>query len=434
MHRRPLLALIAVTGLAGVALLMPVFAHEGHGKVETTGFDLDAPRTVSAETSAVIGLQTAEVDFGKVEDVLRLTGIVRPLPDRVEAIAPRIAGIITAVHFRVGDQIQRGDVMAEIESPELLKLQSDIVRLEGRSKQLAVEIESSQRALGLAQEELQRVEANPEVVAANLLSEKRSAVVSIEGMLRGKEAERTQTEAELSAVRRLVASLRQDQLGGEAGMGPIQLRAGIDGVVIERLAVVGSGVESGDALLRVADYSFVQIEGELPESLVQRLDSSGGQPVRIRAATDSELTTNGAVRFISPVVDLTKRTTHVVIEAENGGGVLRDGQFVDISIVLREVADAVVVPVSAVVRDGPMPFVFVKEKDNVFKKRDIVPGAGDDRVVEVTSGLVPGDVVVIQGAYSLTQLRPKAVAAAPTTAEPVAPDQPAASDGHTHSH
>jgi len=69
----------------------------------------------------------------------------------------------------------------------------------------------------------------------------------------------------------------------------------------------------------------------------------------------------------------------------------------------------------------------VKERDNVFKKRDIVPGAGDDRVVEVTKGLVPGDVVVIQGAYSLTQLRPKAVAAAPPAGEP------AAADGQTHS-
>ncbi len=91
-----------------------------------------------------------------------------------------------------------------------------------------------------------------------------------------------------------------------------------------------------------------------------------------------------------------------------------------------------VVPASAVVRDGPMPFVFVKEKDNVFKKRDIVPGAGDVRLIEVTSGLVPGDVVVTQGAYSLTQLRPKAVAAAPSASEPAA--IPPASDGHTHSH
>ncbi len=335
MRRHPLLALVAIAGLAGAALLMPLFAHEGHGKVETTGFDLDAPRTVSTETATVIGLQTAEVDFGKVEDVLRLTGIVRPLPDRVEAIAPRIAGIVTAVHFRVGDRVQPGDVLAEIDSPELLKLQSDIVRLQGRSNQLAVEIESARRSLQLAQEELHRVEANPEVVAANLLSEKRSAAVLIEGTVRGKEAERTQTEAELNAARRLVASLRQDELGGEAGMGPLQLRAGIGGVVIERSAVVGSGVESGESLLRIADYSIVQIEGELPESLVQRLDPSGGQAARIRATAEGEPTASGEVRFISPVVDLTKRTTHVVIEAENVGGVLRDGQFVDISIVLR---------------------------------------------------------------------------------------------------
>jgi cobalt-zinc-cadmium efflux system membrane fusion protein len=422
----------AVAAILSAVLFIPVFAHEGHGKVETTSFDLDAPRTVSEQTATVIGLQTAEVDFGKIEDVLRLTGFVRPLPEKVEAISPRVRGVIVAVKFRVGDRVQRGDVAAEIDSPELLKMQSDIVRMEGRLNQLAVEINAAQRSLELAREELRRVESNPDVVAANLLSEKRAAAVTIEGAVRVNEAERAQTEAELNAIRRLVASLRQDNLGSEGGMTPLQLRASTDGVVVERNAVVGAGVEAGQTLLRITDYSVVQIEGELPESMVQRLDSAGGQAARIRTKPDSDSVANGVVRFISPVVDLTKRTTHVVIETENTAGALRDGQFVDIAIVLREIADTVVVPASAIVRDGPMPFVFVKEKDSVFMKRDIVPGAGDDRLVEVITGLVPGDVVVTQGAYSLTQLRPRAVAASPSATKP--PTAPRASDGHSHSH
>ena len=67
-----------------------------------------------------------------------------------------------------------------------------------------------------------------------------------------------------------------------------------------------------------------------------------------------------------------------------------------------------VVPVSAVVTDGPMHFVFVFDKKGEFyKKHDIQPGYRDDRVVEVLNGVFPGDVIVTRGAYSLTQLRPK---------------------------
>ena len=57
-----------------------------------------------------------------------------------------------------------------------------------------------------------------------------------------------------------------------------------------------------------------------------------------------------------------------------------------------------------------MHFVFIKSGE-IFKKQDINPGVADDRVVEVLAGLAPGDVVVTQGAYSLTQLRPKAATA-----------------------
>ena len=62
--------------LAIVLVSLPLIAHEGHGKGEVAPFDLDTPRQVSRETAAHIGLQTAEVDFGTVEEIVRLTGVV----------------------------------------------------------------------------------------------------------------------------------------------------------------------------------------------------------------------------------------------------------------------------------------------------------------------------------------------------------------------
>ena len=182
----------------------------------------------------------------------------------------------------------------------------------------------------------------------------------------------------------------------------------IDGVVIARNVNAGQGVDAGGMLLEIADYSQVQIEGEPPESLVNGLGNTTNRAVRIRRSSDAdgELIGVGLVRFVSPVIDPIKRTTHLIVEADNPQGLLRDGLYVNLTIVLREETSAVVVPVSAVVTDGPMHFVFVKDGE-FYKKQDINPGYRDDRIVEVLEGVLPGDIIVTRGAYSLTQLRPK---------------------------
>lgn len=428
MHRRPILAAAAVAGLAGAALLMPVFAHEGHDKVETAPFDLDSPRKVSPETAAIIGLQTTEVDFGSIDVVLRLTGVVKALPDRVQAVSAKVDGTVTSVTPRVGDIVHRGGAIAEIESPGYLKLLTEVARANARVEQLQVETAVTAEQASLAESELVRVQANTEVVATNVLSEKHAAAVTARGEARRREIELPLARAELEAIQRQVVAIRRsiglDESASQEtdSSGRLRLLAGMDGVVIARNVVNGQGVQAGQTLVEIADYSKVQVEGELPESLFTRLGTATGNAVRVRRNVDGESIAIGTLRFISPVVDPIKRTTHVVIEADNPEGALRDGMFVDLSIVLREEKNAVVVPTSAVVSDGPMQFVFMKEGD-VFKKHDITPGYRDDRVVEVLQGLAPGDVVVSQGAYSLTQLRPKV--AAPVATAPAQTTKPA---------
>ncbi|MEK7756308.1 MAG: efflux RND transporter periplasmic adaptor subunit, partial [Planctomycetota bacterium] len=208
----------------------------------------------------------------------------------------------------------------------------------------------------------------------------------------------------------------------------VRLLSPADGVVVERKARTGHWAVAGETLLAVADYSVVQIEGELPESLIPRVVSRSSDKVRVKVPADSNYLSEGRIKFISPVLDEIKRTAHVLIEASNTDGSLRDAMFVDLAIVLREGKTAVVVARSSVIQDGPVHFVFVKSGDNVYQKQDIEPGLSNDQLVEVLSGLAPGDVVVTQGAYSLTQLRPKAATAvassAPTQAKNGVPKTP----------
>ncbi len=419
MQSRTASAVAAAVTIA-TALALTARAHEGHGKSAGSTFDPNAPKRVSAATASAIGLQTAEVDFGHVERVLRLSGMVRPLPDRVQAVAPRIAGIVRTIRVRVGDAVRVGDIIAEIDSPESLRLTSELVIARSRAEQAGSLLETARERETLARSERERVEANAEAVAQNTLSEKRTKSVEARGEVRRLEADFTQATREAEALKRLIDAL------GATESGVLVLASSIDGVVVMQSAIIGQGVDRGQSIAQIVDLTRVQIEGEVPESLLSHLAAARDAVVRVRSGTDGSAFGEGKVRFVSPVVDASKRTGHIFIDAENPSGALRQGQFVDLAVVLGANGSAVVVPPSAVVKEGPLQYVFVKEGDT-FRKRDVAVGQSDGRAAEITQGLVPGDVVAISGAFSLSQLKGEVPLAPGAAAEP-------ASDGHGHSH
>lgn len=450
MFRAPRCCLVAAT----FAFAARAPAHEGHAPPSGATFDLSAPRHVAPETARLIGLETVEVDFGSVDEILPLLGIVRAAPDRQQSVVTRLAGTVVAMHKQVGDTVRKGELLAELDSIELVRdlmeleeLQSDHERLLGEMNQAESRIVDMQvlaRAAAehasLVEEELKRLQSTPDAVAANVVSAKLAEAMQAR-------TEQRRREIDLSLARRLFTSLdaqvaskvrgitimrglctlagyewSDPATGTVSGTPLMRLRAGIDGVVTARFANPGQGLEAKKPLLEIADFSTVQVEGELPESLAARLGPAPMNAVRISIAGDPPRAATGVVRFISPTVDLVKRTAHLLIEAENAGGVLRPGMYVDLAVVLRANPEAVVVPREAVLRDGPVHFVFVQEGD-AFVKHDVKPGASDDRLTEIIEGLAPGDVVAARGAYHLVNMR---AAGAGGAAD--------AHDGHGHSH
>ena len=469
MNRRKATAFSAIA-VVTAAVLIPAFAHEGHGKTESASWDPNAPKKVSPETALAIGLKTAEVDFGQVEEVMRLTGAVRARPDRLVAVSPRTAGIVRAITVQAGDSVKKGDALAEIESQELAKniyelrrLEADYERLLSDAKKseslvlsLEIEVPATNASAGLAEAEAARLTASGEAVSANLLAQRKTEAiklradaalkaVALEQAKTDVQSLRTQGASTLRSVEALRALIPPAQAGDgsevsvdAAHPGLVRYLAPIDGVVVTRAAVVGQGVDAGAKVLTIGDFASVQIEGEVPESLVDGLVAAGTPNVRVRRSTDGALVTTGTVRFISPVIDASKRTAHVIIDADNPGGVLRQGMFVELAVLLRQTDSAVVVPASAIVKEGPLQYVFVKEKE-LFKKHDVATGARDDQIVEIKLGVAPGDVIAVQGAFSLSQLRgvSPGTASEPAKTPDAAPakDQPKpSSDGADHTH
>ena len=428
-----------------------ILAHEGHD-TEVSEYDLDAPRTVSPETAKHMELKTAEVEFRKIEDVVELSGIVKSRPDRRRAVASRVSGLVTAIKKQVGDPVKKGELLVQMDSPELARNLYAARKLKIELKYLLSERARAQALVGAG-------------VTEQELIRRKAAVAAAEEDLKAREA--------------LIKSLYPGVDVDGDPTGTLQITAELDGVVVKRLVIPGQWIEAGRTILEIADYSAVQIEGELPESFIARVRARKTNKVRIRAPADPGYRGEGTIRYIAPELDPIKRTAHLIVDAPNPSGVLRGEMWVDLAVLLREVKEALVVPHSAVIVHGPMHFVFIKDEellftvpwvdfqhdlekgvfsemlrdafvkqeiklpDNVtieaenggkewritaedeayivkkddeklsiydeaqYKKRDIEPGVADDRFVEVKSGLGPGDVIVVQGAYSLTHLRPK---------------------------
>lgn len=460
-------AAVAIGALALItaAILIPAYAHEGHGKPTGATFDPNAPKKVSDATALAIGLKTAEVDFGQVEDVVQLTGLIRARPDSLAAVAPKYAGVIRAVAVQPGDMVTKGQTVAEIDSPEIARLMYDLKRLEAENEKLLADVTRAQSQVAsleievpaltkgaeLAEAEVQRLSSAGESVSANLLAQRKAesfrlradaglrgvtltqARAEVESLRRQAETTRLSAQALLGTLPSTGSGTESETLADPARPGLVRFTSPIDGVVISRSAIPGQGVSAGVAILTIGNLAAVQVEGELPEGLLDRVGSVQQAVVRVRRGVSaaSDVVGEGTVRFISPVIDATKRTAHLIVDVNNAPGLLRQGQFVDLAVVLSTNDGAVVVPVSAIVKEGPLQYVFVQEgkgENVVFKKRDVATGVRDDRVVEIKQGLVPGDVIVVSGAFSVSQLR----GFVPGAQEPAEPAK--SSDGHGHTH
>lgn len=428
-----------VLALAGAAILIPAQAHEGHAKAVASTVDPNAPKKVSAATALAIGLKTTEVDFGQVEDVLRLTGVARPRPEQTRVISSPFAGITRSISVRLGDTVVPGMVLAEVESPELSKLAYELGRTGVEHEKLLAEVSGAQaevasleievRSLGevaaLTEAEVERLTEAGENVSANLRAQRRVEALRLSAQAKTREMALGQAKSQLASLQRQAQASELARAGlrgalsaqdpGQASEeslpatpGVLRFQSPIGGVVVQIGATVGGGVGAGEAILTIVNLDAAQVECEVPEGLLGQLESSSPLRVRVRPAAGSGALAEGLVRLVGPVIHPTRRTATLVADVPNPSGLFRDGQSVELWVVRRASESVVVVPASAVVKEGPLQYVFVKEgtgDKEMYLKRDIATGARDDRVVEVRLGLIPGDVVVSEGAFGLSQLR-----------------------------
>ena len=181
----------------------------------------------------------------------------------------------------------------------------------------------------------------------------------------------------------------------------VVVSAPVDGVIDARNITVGQSVEPNSTLFHLSNRERMRVIAKVYEEDLGKVHV--GQTTFVKLlAYPSELF-KGTVRFIGPTLDADTRTVDVWIVLDNKDGILKPHLFAQADIVLGQNEAALTVPNAAVLEANGERFVFVHAGDK-YDRVDITTGAIDDQYTEVTSGLVPGDEVVTQGARELYTL------------------------------
>ncbi len=339
--------------------LIPV-PGDGQGEGEA-----GLPRlTLSPRALALAQVETAPVQRRAVRTALEVYGTVEVDSRRLHHITAWVGGRLEKLHVnQTGVAVQAGQPLVEIYSPALVAAQEELLQAQGAMTRLPESAAPSHRAgaealLAAARDKLRLLGMTAEQVEA----------LETRGTLEDR----------------------------------VTLMSPAEGVVLEREATEGMVVERGERLFTVADLGRVWVRLEVHERDLAWVRP--GVEVRIAAAGLPGEHLDGRVALLEPVVEESRRTVGVRVEAANSGRRLKPGMFVTARLLPpTEAEEELVIPLSAALITGRRAVVYVQSDPRLptFDAREVIlgPRAGDEVVVR--EGLTAGELVVVRGNFKL---------------------------------
>ena len=203
-----------------------------------------------------------------------------------------------------------------------------------------------------------------------------------------------------AAVRQAEATLAQQQAALElqtVNLGETQITAPFDGIVAERLATAGAVVQVSTPVFTLISRD-TEIALNVEEAAISRFREGGSASFSVNAYPSE--TFQGSVTSIFPTGDTRSRTFTVKVKPADPSGKLKPGMYAQLSVTLDSRSNVTVVPRDAILLRNDKPFIFVVN-ENVATLRPLELGLGDDRKVEVKTGVQVDESIVISGQATL---------------------------------
>lgn len=335
---------------------------------------------LSAAQIAALRIEVAPVGPGNLLRTVRVPGNVMMDPDRIGHVPAKVIGTVVELRKRLGDAVQKGELVAYLESREVADAKSEFLTA-GANLELQTTLIERERSLFE-----KKISAEQQFLRAEnafSLSKLRH------DLARQKLSALDVDEAEIAELpKQPVANLRR-----------YALRSPIAGRVIERRVDLGApvgGDQQEKEIYVVADLSSVWVE--LVASAPDLVLLKEGDGIMIEDSARAKAA--GKTIFISPMVSKETRTTRVIVSLDNADGRWRPGSFVGASIPVDRRAVSLLLPRSSVhTIDGKLTaFVQVPEG---FEARAVQAGAMTEDAVEVLGGLKPGEIVAVLNTFVL---------------------------------
>lgn len=171
-------------------------------------------------------------------------------------------------------------------------------------------------------------------------------------------------------------------------------RSPISGVINYLYVDAGEFIDTGKPLADIVNIDRIKINVQVPELDIRFVRKGQTTPLKIDAFPEKELT--GVVNFVAFKADPATKTFLVRTLIDNPAGDIRPGMIARVVFVRRLIPDALVAPLFALVDKGGERLVFI-EKDGVAHARTVSIGVIEDDRVQITSGLSPGDHLIVKG-------------------------------------
>lgn len=382
------LALVAAVAAAGYFYGFRTKAPDGPGM---RGGDMRVPVLAAMPRIADVPVYLAGV------------GTVRALNS--VTVRAQVDGRLAAVHFKEGQDVAQGDVLAEID-PAIYQAQYD------------------QAVAKKAQDEA-------------LLANARIDLARYQKLAASNAGSKQQADTQAAQVAQLEAQVRADQAvidNAKATLGYTRIAAPITGRTGLRQVDQGNIVRASDAtgIVIITQIKPIAVQFSLPQQQLDRIKTAfvrGTVDVDVFGADGASVIASGPLTVIDNQVDPTTGTVKLKAEFANDALQLWPGQFVNVRARVETLSNALVVPTSAVQRGPAGAFAYVIGADNTVAARAVTVAQQSDTEAVIASGLTPADRVVTTGFNSLSEGAKVAVGTgdrtpAPDLAPKARPDGP----------
>jgi membrane fusion protein, heavy metal efflux system len=353
------------------------------GNLNVVRIPLDSPQLKQIRAEPI-----RQVDMPS--DELIAPGRVAMNPNRVSRVLPPVGGRVLKVLVKLGDHVEQGQPLLEMESPDGDAAVSADLQAQSTERQTRAALQKAEGDLRRATDlyEHKAVSEKDFLQAQNDLMTAKSGYEIAQAV-------REQTSRKLQLLELKPIEFHQ----------AVQVRAPLTGQVLEvnvapgeYRAAISFHTDTTAPLMTIADLSTVWVSSDVPEPFIPLIHL--GEPVAITLVAFPDQILTGRVARIGDVLDAQTRTLKVHVELPNPVGRFRPEMYGSIRH-SGPTRRTLVVPDTALLQEYGRSVVFVERGPGQFERREVTSGVRTGTVVAVSEGLAPDERVVVDGAILL---------------------------------